>query len=337
MNLRQKINQLFIVGYGGDDFSKNTIFTELLRENLGGVIFFTQNIISKEQFCKNVDGIKKLAKTPLFLSIDQEGGRVERTENIHGGKKYLSAKYAAEKGMDFVKKQSEEIADELISYGLNMNFSPDLDVNTNPKNPIIGERAYSDKPDEAAKFGICVFKTYQEKGIIPVGKHFAGHGDTSTDSHLEMPVVNLSKDEMKNTHLKPFVEAINNGIDAIMASHVYYSCYDDEPIPASLSQNILTNLLRNELKFEGLVLSDDMVMGAVCEKDPSIIYSKALKAGINTFLYRNSDEKLLSILDNIERNAKKDEELSHVINYSYEKVIELKNKYSLLLNKEVSK
>ena len=173
MNLRQKINQLFIVGYGGDDFSKNTIFTELLRENLGGVIFFTQNIISKEQFCKNVDGIKKLAKTPLFLSIDQEGGRVERTENIHGGKKYLSAKYAAEKGMDFVKKQSEEIADELISYGLNMNFAPDLDVNTNPNNPIIGERAYSDKPDEAAKFGICVFKTYQEKGIIPVGKHLS--------------------------------------------------------------------------------------------------------------------------------------------------------------------
>lgn len=329
MNLREKINQLFIVGYSGDEFSKNEIFVNLLKENLGGVIFFTQNIISENRFKDNVSRIKKIAKTPLFLSIDQEGGRVERTENIHCGKKYLSAKYSAEKGLDFTIEQTMAIADELKSYGLNMNFAPVLDTNTNHKNPIIGERAYSNIPDEVVKFGNAVFKTYQRQGIIPVGKHFAGHGDTSVDSHLEMPVVDLSEEEMRRTHLKPFVSAIENGLEAIMASHVYYTCFDSEPTPASLSQNILTKLLRNELKFEGLVLSDDMVMGAVCEKDSSLVYSKALKAGINTFLYRNSDRKLLDILDKIEQNAKEDKELVQAINYSYEKVIELKNKYNL--------
>lgn len=328
-SLRNKINQLFVVGFEGDNVEHCPIFLELARTGLGGTIFFTKNIFSPKQFRENIERIKSNSMIAPFLSIDQEGGRVERTENIHGRKKYLSAKEAAEKGPDFVEKQTEELCEELLKYGINMNFAPVLDTNTNPKNPIIGIRAYGENPEEVIKYTTSVFKIHQKKGIIPVGKHFPGHGDTATDSHLEMPIVKLNKSEMEKTHLKPFKSAIENGLDAIMVSHVFYTCYDKKPCPASLSKNICTELLKNELSFNGLVISDDMVMGAVSDKNPFEIYIQALKAGINLFLYRYSDEKLLSIIDFIEQEANKDEKLLNIINHSFENVLKLKNRYRI--------
>ncbi len=329
-SIRNKINQLFIVGYEGENVEDCPIFLELARNGLGGAIFFTQNIATEMQFKENIKKIKRNSMIAPFLSIDQEGGRVERTENIHGGKKYLSAKEAAEKGLDFVEKQTEELCEELLKYGINMNFAPVLDTNTNPKNPIIGIRAYGENPEEVIKYTTSVFKIHQKKGIIPVGKHFPGHGDTATDSHIEMPIVRLNQTEMEEKHLKPFKAAIENGLDAIMVSHVFYTCYDEKPCPASLSKRICTELLKDELKFEGITLSDDMVMGAVSDKNPFEIYIQALKAGINIFLYRNSDEKLLSIIDFIEREVNKDDKLLNIINQSYENVIKLKNKYKII-------
>ena len=329
-SLENKINQLFIVGFDGFDAKKAEYFNCLLEHGLGGVIFFTKNILSSSQFAENSAYIKEKSLIPPFLSIDQEGGRVERTENIHGGKKYLSAKFAAQNGVDFVEKQTEALCDELLSFGINMNFAPVLDTNTNPKNPIIGERAYGDNPDDVIKFAQKVIEIHKKKGIIPVGKHFPGHGDTSVDSHIDMPKVDLSKEEMEKSHLKPFVYAINHGLDAVMAAHVYYTCYDEKPCPASLSENVSTKLLKNELSFDGLVLSDDMVMGAVCNKNPFEIYIQALKAGINVFLYRFSDEKLLSIIDFIEISAKNDEVLFNKINQSFENVVKLKHTYKIL-------
>lgn len=329
-SIRNKINQLFIVGFEGDNVSDCEIFEELSRNGLGGAIFFTKNIFSEEQFKSNTEKIKEMSLIPPFLSIDQEGGRVERTENIHNGKKYLSAKETAEKGIDFIEKQTTELCDELLEYGINMNFAPVLDTNTNPKNPIIGIRSYGDNAEDVIKYSEPVIKIHQNKSLIPVGKHFPGHGDTSVDSHLEMPVVNLTKEEMNKTHLKPFKYAIDNGLDAIMVSHVYYTCYDRTPCPATLSKNVTTDLLKNELSFNGLVLSDDMVMGAVINKNPFEIYIQALKAGINVFLYRFSDEKLIAIIDKIEEIANNDEELFNKINQSFENVIRLKRKYSIL-------
>lgn len=329
-SLRTKINQLFIAGFSGTTPVQCSIFKTLLQNGLGGVIFFTQNIASAEQFKRSIEEIKNMSLIAPFLSIDQEGGRVERTENIHGGKKYLSAQEAANKGIEFVKSQTNELCDELLSYGINMNFAPVLDTNTNPKNPIIGVRAYGNNADIVSKYAIEVQKIHQQKGIIPVGKHFPGHGDTEADSHLEMPMVRLTQEEMQQSHLKPFKIAIENGIEAIMASHVYYTCYDTNPVPASLSKNILTNLLKNELKFRGLVLSDDMVMGAVCKRNPANTYTSALISGINVFLYRYSDENLMEIIDSLEQAARNDKKIEKEISTSFEKVVELKKKYKLL-------
>ena len=149
-SLKESINQLFILGYEGDDFRANNDFVNLLQNGLGGVIFFTQNIIDEKQFKNQVNLIKSVSKIMPFLSIDEEGGRVERFENLNknypDGKKYLSAKYIAQKGKLALKEQTQNIADDLKNFGLNMNFAPVLDVNSNPDNPIIGERSYSDNP-----------------------------------------------------------------------------------------------------------------------------------------------------------------------------------------------
>lgn len=329
-SIRTKIKQLFIAGFNGPSIKNNEIFVNLLKDGLGGVIFFTQNIVSQEQVCRCIEDIKNVSLIMPFISIDQEGGRVERTENIHGGKKYLSAKDAAQKGMYFLCNQTRELCEELVSYGFNMNFAPVLDTNTNPDNPIIGVRAYGDTPNDVIKFSDKVIDIHKKYNLIAVGKHFPGHGDTKTDSHIEMPIVDLSKSEMEQTHLMPFEHAINNGIDAIMVAHVYYTCFDGEPIPASLSKNVITKLLRNELNFDGLVISDDMVMGAVnSDGDNTQTYIKALKSGINMFIYRYSDTNLEKILYDIENLAQNDNELFEAINRSYQYVMTLKDKYRL--------
>lgn len=329
-SLKQKIKQMFIAGYSGENPVNCKIFTDLLSDGLGGVIFFTQNIKTKEQFIQSIKKIMNISLIPSFLSIDEEGGRVERTENIHNGKKYLSAGDAAEKGENFVRMQTEELCSELNSYGINMNFAPVLDTNTNPNNPIIGIRAYGDNPDDVIKFADIVRTVHEKHGIISVGKHFPGHGDTKADSHVEMPVVDIGEKEFRENHLKPFEYEIDKGIPAIMVSHVYYKCFDKKPIPASLSENITEKLLRRELNYKGLIISDDMVMGAVKDLDIKDTYVKAIKAGINVFIYRNSDEKLLEIIDTISQEAEKDGELREKAEKSFDLVLDIKRKYAII-------
>ena len=154
IDIIDKLCSMFILGTQGDGYKT------LLTRPLGGLIFFTHDIQSKNQFKNLIIDIKKSAKYPLFLSIDQEGGRVERTENIHNGKKYLSAKFAYEKGLNFLQQQTNEIANELKDFGINLNFAPCIDTNTNPNNPIIGERAFSYKVDDVIEAEKIVSKTY---------------------------------------------------------------------------------------------------------------------------------------------------------------------------------
>ena len=172
LTLKQKISQMFITGFSGQNFIFNRNFINLLENGLGGVIFFTQNISSEKQFRELISNISEKTLVPLFYSIDQEGGRVERTEKIHNGKKYLSAKNAYEMGLSYLQNQTKEIALELKGYGINMNFAPVLDVNTNKDNPIIGERAFSSNADDVVTGAKVVIKEYEKYGIITVGKHF---------------------------------------------------------------------------------------------------------------------------------------------------------------------
>lgn len=311
---------MFILGTQGGGYEKH------LAHPLGGLIFFTHDIQSKEQFKNLISNIKTKAKYPLFFSIDQEGGRVERTENIHNGKKYLSAKFAYEKGEDFLEKQTQEIAKELKSFGINLNFAPCIDTNTNPNNPIIGERAYSNKVEDVIKAEKIVSKTYLENGIIPCAKHFPGHGDANADSHLSLPKIDLSLGEMEKFHIAPFKSAIKNNIPMIMVAHLHCSCFDKDVIPTSLSKNAIS-YLRNDLGFKGIVISDDMIMKGVSDFGAVEACSMGIKAGLNMFIYRNSTPETISIIENLAKLAESDKELYDNIEQSYLKITELKNNY----------
>ena len=321
MDIRTKLYQMFILGTEGCGYN------DALKNGLGGMIFFTKDIQSPEQFRKLIIDIKSASVISPFLSIDQEGGRVERTENIHSGKKYLSAKFAYEKGDEFLQTQTKEIADELKSFGINMNFAPCIDVNTNPDNPIIGERAFSSDTDEVIKAEKIVSQTYRQNGIIPCVKHFPGHGDANADSHLTLPEINLSSEEMEKTHIKPFAYAARN-IEMVMVAHLHCTCFEKNIIPTSLSKNAIS-YLRNNLGFKGVTISDDMIMRGVANFGAIEACEMGIRAGLNMFIYRNSNPETIHIIEKIAEKARKDNELKDNIEKSYEKIIALKEKFSL--------
>ena len=322
MDLKTKLYQMFILGTEGDGYM------QVLEKGLGGMIFFTKDIQSKDQFKNLVSDIKSKALITPFLSIDQEGGRVERTENIHNGKKYLSAKYAYEKGEDFLRNQTKEIAQELKSYGLNLNFAPCIDVNTNPNNPIIGERAFSSNSDAVIKCEKIVSQTYRENGIIPCAKHFPGHGDANADSHLTLPEINLPLEEMEKTHIKPFASCAKT-IEMIMVAHLHCTCFEKDVVPTSLSKNAIS-YLRNKLGFKGIIISDDMIMKGATKFGFVNACEMGIRAGLNMFIYRNSTPETINIIETIAQKALTDKELQEKIEYSFEKINNLK--YSQFTN-----
>lgn len=321
-DLKTKLYQMFILGTDGDGYKK------ALSNGLGGMIFFTKDIQTPNQFKTLINDIKSISKITPFLSIDQEGGRVERTENIHNGKKYLSAKFAFEKGEDFLKKQTENIANELKSYGINLNFAPCIDVNTNPNNPIIGERAFSNTPDDVIRAEKIVSQTYRENGIIPCAKHFPGHGDANTDSHLTLPEINLTLQEMEKTHIKPFKACAKN-IEMVMVAHLHCTCFEKDVIPTSLSKKTIS-YLREKLGFEGVTISDDMIMKGVAKFGNVEACEMGIRAGLNMFIYRNSTPQTINIIETIAKKAETDNELRQNIEKSYEKITHLKSTKNML-------
>lgn len=353
-NLKNKIYQMFILGLEGTNLKDNPNLIKALQNGLGGVIFFTQNIQTTKQFKTLIKDIKCKAAISPFLSIDQEGGRVERTENIFGGgkcrdkcysKQFLSAEFAAEKGEKFLEEQTEKISHQLKDFGINLNFSPVLDVNTNPNNPIIGERAFSNDTDEVIKCGKIVVETYLKNGIIPCTKHFPGHGDASTDSHISLPRIDLTLEEMEKYHIRPFKEVSS---PMTMVAHLHCKAFDKEEIPSSLSKNVI-GYLRNKLNYDGLIITDDMVMGAVEARgqegkkarrqaafsqsentyhSPLTFHaSLAIKAGVNILLYRNSFDETIQIIEDLAKLAKTDKELQKNIENSYEKIAKFKTNF----------
>ena len=319
MKIIQKLYQMFILGCQGNNLKS------ALEKGLGGVIFFKDDIISSEDFKRLTAKLACQSEIVPFLSIDQEGGRVERTENIWGGKRYLSQKFAYEKGEEFLKVQTQMIADELKDYGINLNFAPCCDTNTNPKNPIIGERAFSSDPDEVIKGAEIVLGIYEENGIIPCIKHYPGHGDADCDSHLTLPTINLSLEEMEKTHIKPFKHLVKRGVDMVMVAHLHCTCFNEDVLPTSLSKNAIDYLRQD---YDGVICSDDMVMQALDDFDNPC--ERAIRAGVNLFLYRYSDDKTIQVIEDIAKKSENDKTLQRCIEESYEKIIKLKQKYGLV-------
>ena len=210
-----------------------------------------------------------------------------------------------------------------------MNFAPVLDVNTTEENPIIGERAFSANVEEVTNAGKVVIREYEKYGIISVGKHFPGHGAATADSHKTLPVIDLPKDEIENIHIKPFKEAINIGLNAIMAAHVLYPQLDSEN-PASVSKKIINDILINDLGFEGLIITDDMEMNGIKGLSRIEACIKAINAGISMFIFRDTKKDIVELVNDIETAVKTGLIPEDKINTAVNKIFNIKEKYAIL-------
>jgi len=239
-----------------------------IREGaVGGVILFSRNVESPRQvrnLCREIRSAGGRGRPAPLIAIDQEGGRVTRLTSP-GFTRFPPARCCSlfrERASSVAFAVGESMARELNAVGVDINFAPVLDVDSNAENPVIGNRAFSSDPESAAELGIAFLRGTLSGGVLPVGKHFPGHGHTSADSHVELPVVRGSRDTILTRDVHPFLRAIRAGIPALMTAHVLYPALDRES-PATLSEKILRGLLRKQLRFRGAVFSDALEMKAI--------------------------------------------------------------------------
>lgn len=261
--LRHQIGRLLIGSFPGPTLSPE--LRSLAREfDLGGVILFGRNVEAPEQVAELAFEAKQLgADLPCWVSIDQEGGRVARLRRPFTEWPPMVALGRAERDA-LVDRFARALAAELTAVGISLDYTPVLDVNTNPRNPVIGDRALSDKPDVVARLGARIIITLQNAGVAACGKHFPGHGDTSTDSHHELPLVEHPPERLREVEFVPFRAAIEAGVASIMTAHVLVPALDDAR-PATLSPRIVRDILRDELHFDGVIFSDDLEMRAIAD------------------------------------------------------------------------
>lgn len=260
-SLREKIGQLFVCGFQGK--MPDAHILDLIEQyHIGGVIYFRRNVDDPETLAQCSAQLQAASKTPLLIAIDQEGGmvaRIERGITLMPGNMALGAAQD-EQG---VYEAAFHTGKQLLELGINMNFAPCVDVNNNPQNPVIGVRSYGESPQLVATMGIAAVKGFQDAGVAATIKHFPGHGDTSADSHRELPSVPHDRDRLQAVELVPFRAAIQAGVDAVMTAHVIFPAYEPQHIPATLSSSILTGLLREEIRFDGVISTDCMEMNAI--------------------------------------------------------------------------
>jgi beta-N-acetylhexosaminidase len=259
--IRRDIGQLLIGSLPGTTITAE--IRSLAKEfSLAGVILFARNIEAPEQVAEMSVDIQGLATDlPLWVSVDQEGGRVARLRAPFTEWPPMAV-LGRSGDVELAWRFATALATELRAVGITLDYAPVLDIHTNPKNPIIGDRALAEDADSVGRLGAAIINGLQENGVAACGKHFPGHGDTSVDSHLELPLVEHPPDRIRRVECVPFREAIRAEVAFIMTAHVLVPSFDEER-PATLSPRIVQALLRDELNFQGIIVSDDLEMKAI--------------------------------------------------------------------------
>ncbi len=324
MTLEEQIGQMLMVS----DYSKiadDELINKLEEVQPGGFILFSENFESFTQASKLIDDINNTSDIPMFISIDQEGGRVARIKELTD-QSLTDIPPMYDLGLtndeNLAYEVGQVIGEELRAFNINMNFAPVLDIYSNPENTVIGDRSFGTTAQLVSKIALSLSDGLESTGIISVYKHFPGHGDTSEDSHNELPVINKTKDELMELELVPFINAINNGADIIMVGHLAIPAITGNNTPASLSKEIITNLLKEELGFNGVVITDALNMKALTnEYTEEEIYINAINAGVDILLMPDFDyETIEIIMSAIEEGKIEEEEITD----SVKKVLELK-------------
>jgi len=286
--IRSQVGQLFIVGFDG--LSVPDDFKAFARDaSLGGVIYFKRNVQSPAQLAELSNelqfSVRHREAPPMFVSIDHEGGKVNRLGKPFTkfpGQDYLGELGSPKVGFEF----GVVLGKELKAVGINVNFAPVVDVLTNPSNPVMKHRAFSDDPEVCARMGSAVCRGIQKMSVVAVAKHFPGHGDTKEDSHFTLPRVDKSLEQLEEIELIPFRRIIRSRVEGVMTAHILNAALDPK-YPATLSHATITELLRNKLRFTKLVFSDDMEMKAVADNfgvaDAAV---QAVLAGCDLLIYK---------------------------------------------------
>lgn len=355
MSLEEKIEQMLVPSlndwYTGAVTTMNDELSSVLNEyHFGGLILFANNFT--EDASQTIQLTQALQEStingggaPLFIGVDQEGGIVNR---VTAGILMTSSMALAATGDPANAKQAAEmIAAELYDLGINADFAPDLDVNSNPANPVIGTRAYSDDANTVATYSSAFLEGMEEKQIIAAGKHFPGHGDTDTDSHTGLPLVDKTKEQLENEDLVPFQQAVANGIPMIMSAHIQYPQIETETytslldgseiyLPSTLSHTMITDILRNELGFEGVVITDSLQMSAIADHFTTQDTARlAINAGVDMLLMPFSitsgdtsfiDAYIQDIVDMVNAGEIQEE----TINEAVKRILTLKYEYGIM-------
>lgn len=267
MTITEKIGQRLVGGFPGNEMSPD--FIRLVKEyKIGNVILFQHNVESSAQLLRLCGDIQALVRRETghdaFITIDQEGGAVTRLPreavNVPG-----AMALAATGAEENVYRAARLTAAELRAFGINFNLAPSADVNCNPHNPIIGVRSYGDRPGQVEQFAAAALRGYLDGGIMACAKHFPGHGDTAMDSHVSLPCIDKSLEELEAMELRPFRALIGAGCPAVMTTHILFPQLEPSGVPATMSRRLVTGLLKGQLGFKGLVLSDCMEMDAVAK------------------------------------------------------------------------
>lgn len=282
MDDRTAAARMLCVGFEGTEPTPDLL--DLIDRGVGGVILFSRNITSVEQLHTLTTTLKnRAAPRPLIIAIDHEGGRVMRLP-----KRFTHVPSMRDVGatddVELARNIGCVMARELRAVNVDVNFAPVLDVDTNPANPVIGNRSFSRHPAVVARMSVALMQGLQGEGVAACGKHFPGHGDTSLDSHLALPTLPHALERLREVELPPFKAAIDAGVASIMTAHVIFDAVD-RTVPATMSKPVIDGLLRRELKFDGLVISDDLEMKAIADHfgvDRAIVAS--VNAGVDWLL-----------------------------------------------------
>lgn len=334
-SLKKMIGRMLIVGFDGQSVDENsTIVSWIQKYELGGVILFdrhfhdrtkTKNISSPQQLQKLTASLKSFAKKPLLISVDQEGGKVARLKPAYGFDATPSAKVVSEMDAYMTKHVYDSLAKTLKKSGINCDFAPVVDLAINPQNSVIVglNRSYGAAPKEVVKYSKILIDSLKNENIISVAKHFPGHGSSLGDSHEGF--VDISK-TWSEVELEPYKELIaSNALSMIMTAHVFNSNLD-EKYPATLSYNINTKLLREKLRFQGVVVSDDLQMGAIL-KHYSLkeIVTLSINGGVDMLLFGNqlAAQDIDTLVETIFKEVKEGK-------ISYERILESNKRVELL-------
>ena len=331
LSLEEKIGQMLIVGFEGNKITQRNI-DQIQKYKVGGIILYKRNFDSYEQMLNMIKELKELNKVnkiPLFIAVDQEGGRVNRIPkdilNIPAPYKIVN-----KMGEEGIKKAAQITAEILKKSGYNLNFAPNLDLYRYEENKVVvGDRSFGKDIDTISKMGIIQMNTFKKNNIIPVAKHFPGHGATKMDSHFLSPKTNLKYIDLANIDLKPFEEVIKNNIECILVGHLRLR-NKNALTPCSLSRKFIIKELKRRLNYKGIIISDDLKMRAI-----QYFYGfekaaiKAFQAGNDIIIFRYNKTAEKSTVERLIKLAKKNKFNPYKIDTSVMKILKLKEKYKI--------